>query len=190
MFGIASTVNAGWAFDHTAKVWRHLAVFGLGSGGSEILTLDVSHMARLADNEPVEVMWTSTTAAIATDYANTLGETWSRPALTYAVPNNEMSLEPTAYMVFGSGYREGFGDAKRGNVVWMVDAMTGEKVTEKAYIAPPGSGTYDVAGDVAQIGDIADRLALLVPLLGRDAGGLLGRPSRPLVPLGPRDRHR
>jgi hypothetical protein len=156
VFGIASTVNAGWAYDHEAKVWRHLAVFGLGPGGSEILTLDVSHMGRLQDNDPVEVMWTSSTSETATEFANTLGETWSRPALTYAVPNHEMSLEPTAYMVFGSGYREGVGHLQRGRVVWLVDAMTGETVTEKAYVPPPANGTtYDVLADIAEIGDVA-----------------------------------
>ena len=156
VFGIASTVNAGWAFDHDAQVWRHLAVFGLGPGGSEILTLDVSHMARLAEDDPVEVLWTSSTSGIATEFANTLGETWSRPALTYAVPNHAMSLEPTAYLVFGSGYREGVGHLQRGRVAWMVDAMTGETVTNKAYMTPPPAGTtYDIADDVASIGDIA-----------------------------------
>lgn len=156
VFGVASTVNAGWAYDHEAEVWRHLAVFGLGPGGSEILALDVSHMGRLQDDDPVEVMWTSSTSGLATEFANTLGETWSRPAVTYAVPNHEMSLEPHAFLVFGSGYREGIGDARRGRVVWMVDAMTGETVAEKAYIAPPANGTtFDVLADIAQIGDVA-----------------------------------
>src|SRR5690606_20083176 len=156
VFGVASTVNAGWAFDHEQQVWRHLAVFGLGPGGSEILTLDVSHMGRLADDDPVEVMWTTSTSALATQYQNTLGETWSRPALTYATPNNQMSLEPTAYLVFGSGYREGVGHQQRGRVAWMVDAITGETVTDKAYMIPPPANTpYDVADDLAAVGDIA-----------------------------------
>jgi hypothetical protein len=154
VFGIASTVNAGWAYDDAAGVWRHLAVFGLGPGGSEIMTLDVSHMGRVQDDDPIEVVWTTSTAANAADYAATLGQTWSRPALTYAAPNHEMSLEPSAYLVFGSGYRDGVGADERGRTVWVVDAMTGETVTQKAYVAPVND-TYDVADDVIQASDIA-----------------------------------
>ena len=156
VFGVASTVNAGWAFDEVSKEWRHLAVFGLGPGGTEILTLDVSHMGRVQDDDPVEVVWTASTTSIADQYAATLGETWSRPALTYAVPNDAMALEPKAYMVFGSGYREGVGAIERGRTVWMVDAMTGETVTERAYLPIPEPGTaYDITDDMAAISDIA-----------------------------------
>ncbi|PRQ10226.1 type IV pilin biogenesis protein [Enhygromyxa salina] len=155
LFGIASTVNTGWAFDKDAGKWRHLAVFGLGPGGTEIMTLDVSHMGRLQDDDPIEVVWTTSTAANAADYAATLGQTWSRPALTYAAPNHEMSLEPTAYMVFGSGYRNGVGDVERGRTVWVVDAMTGETVTQRAYVAPPVASSYDVLDDLTQASDIA-----------------------------------
>ncbi|MCA9696781.1 MAG: type IV pilin biogenesis protein, partial [Myxococcales bacterium] len=156
VFGVASTVNAGWIFDEVAQQWRHIAVFGLGPGGSEILSLDVSHMARLQDDDPFDVLWTTTTSAITDQYAETLGETWSRPALTYAVPNDEMSLAPKAYLVFGSGYREDQGDARRGKVLWMVDATTGETVTAKALLPTPTAGTaYDEDGDVAVVTDIA-----------------------------------
>jgi hypothetical protein len=154
VFGIASTVNAGWAFDDDAGVWRHLAVFGLGAGGSEIMTLDVSHMGRLQDDDPIEVVWTTSTAGNAADYAATLGQTWSRPALTYAAPNHAMSLEPAAYLVFGSGYRDGVGAVERGRTVWVVDAMTGETVTQKAYAAPIAD-TYDTADNLTQASDIA-----------------------------------
>lgn len=163
VFGVASTVNAGWAYDELAETWRHLAVFGLGPGGSEILTIDVSHMARLLEdspldqeNKPVEVLWSTSTASIAQDYADTLGETWSRPALTYAVPNHQMVLEPKAYMVFGSGYRNEAGEPERGRVVWMVDALTGETITKKAYAAAPADGAfYDLEDDMAEVSDVA-----------------------------------
>ncbi|PRP99019.1 hypothetical protein ENSA5_29400 [Enhygromyxa salina] len=154
VFGIASTVNAGWAYDDEAGQWRHLAVFGLGPGGAEILTLDVSHMGRVQDDDPIEVVWTTSTAANAADYAATLGQTWSRPALTYAVPNHEMSVEPAAYLVFGSGYRDEVGAVERGRTVWVVDAMTGETVTERAYVKSVNK-TYDVSDDVTQVSDIA-----------------------------------
>ncbi|KIG13947.1 hypothetical protein DB30_07363 [Enhygromyxa salina] len=156
VFGVASTVNNGWAWDEQASKWRHLAVFGLGPGGSKILTLDVSHMGRLETDDPIEVVWTTSTTDNAVDFANTLGETWARPALTYASPNHEMSVEPVAYLVFGSGYREGQGAAERGRTVWVVDAITGETVTKKAFMGVPAANTtYDVADDYAAIADIA-----------------------------------
>jgi hypothetical protein len=156
VFGMASTVNNGWVFDDEAGTWRHLAVFGLGPGGSEILALDVSHMGRLQTDDPIEVMWTTSTTSIAADYAATLGETWGRPALTYAAPNDSMALEPEAYMVFGSGYTDGVGDEERGRTVWVVDALTGETVTQRAFMAPPDPDTiYDVAADYAAVSDIA-----------------------------------
>jgi hypothetical protein len=156
VFGMASTVNNGWVFDDEAETWRHLAVFGLGPGGSEILTLDVSHMGRLQTDDPIEVVWTTTTTSNAADYAATLGETWSRPALTYAAPNDSMALEPKAYLVFGSGYREGVGDEERGRTVWVVDALTGETVKQRAFLEPPDPDSiYDVADDYAAVSDIA-----------------------------------
>jgi hypothetical protein len=156
IYGVASSVNAGWAWDEDAKIWRHLAVFGLGPGGSELVTLDVSHMGRLQDDEPIEVVWTTSTSELAPDYAQTLGETWSKPALAYAVPNDSMALEPKAYLVFGSGYRNGAGDARRGRVAWMVDAITGETVTAKAHMTTPQAGTtYDTLDDVTAASNIA-----------------------------------
>ena len=156
IYGIASTVNAGWAFDEDSEEWRHLAVFGLGPGGSEILTLDVSHMGRIQDDDPIEVVWTASTTAIADEYEKTLGETWSRPALTYAVKGDTMANPPKAYMVFGSGYREGAGDDERGRTVWVVDAISGETVTERAYMpVPPADTVYDVHDDVTAVSDIA-----------------------------------
>jgi hypothetical protein len=156
VYGLASTINNGFVFDPFVDEWRHLAVFGLGPGGSEILALDVSHMGRLQADDPIEVVWTTTTSSIAGDYAATLGETWSRPALTYAAPNDSMGLEPASYVVFGSGYREGSGDEERGRTVWVVDALTGETVTQKAFMAPPDpSSTYDAEDDYAAIADIA-----------------------------------
>jgi hypothetical protein len=156
VYGVASTINAGWAFDENAGEWRHLAVFGLGPGGSEILTLDISHMGRVQDDDPVDVLWTASTTGIADDYADTLGETWSRPALTYAVKNDSMSLEPKAYLVFGSGYRDGVGGEERGRTVWMVDAITGQTVTQKAFMAVPDPDSfYDVEDDMTAVSDIA-----------------------------------
>jgi hypothetical protein len=156
VYGVASTVNAGWVFDEAANQWRHLAVFGLGPGGTEILTLDVSHMGRIQDDDPIEVVWTSSTTDIADDYAATLGQTWSRPALTYAVSNHQMSVEPKSYMVFGSGYRDGVGDVERGRTVWLVDAITGESLTRRAFLPVPDADTiYDLADDMAAVSDVA-----------------------------------
>lgn len=156
VYGLASTINNGFVYDSDLAQWRHLGVFGLGPGGSEILALDLSHMGRLQTDDPIEVVWTTTTSNIAADYAATLGETWSRPAITYAAPNDSMSLEPAAYVVFGSGYREGVGGEERGRTVWVVDALTGETVTQRAFMEPPeADSTYDTEDDYAAISDIA-----------------------------------
>jgi hypothetical protein len=59
-------------------------------------------------------------------------------------------------MVFGSGYREGEGAEERGRTVWVVDAITGETVTERAFVPVPEPDTiYDVEDDMAAISDIA-----------------------------------
>ena len=183
VYGIASTVNAGWAYDEEAQTWRHLAVFGFGPGGSEIVTLDVSHMGRLQTDEPVEIVWTSSTTEIAADYAATLGETWSRPTLTYAVPNHEMSVEPKAYLVFGSGYPKAQDGPENGHVVWLVDAITGEEVVNKAWVDPPVNGTsFDHAKLITTTSDIAVTSHCLSRYWGEmqeaywaDAGGRLYR---------------
>ncbi|EDM75360.1 type IV pilin biogenesis protein, putative [Plesiocystis pacifica SIR-1] len=154
VFGLAATVNTAIIYDETASKWRHAAVFGLGPGGSQIVAMDVSHMGR--PDDPFEILWTTSTASIHEDYEDTLGETWSRPAVTYAVPNDEMSVEPKAYLVFGSGYREGAGEDERGRTMWMVDAATGETLVSKALIPLPAEGTtYDALDDVTAVTDIA-----------------------------------
>lgn len=156
IYGIASTLNAGWVYDEDAQTWRHLGVFGFGPGGRELVAVDLSHMGRLQDDDPIDVVWTTETAGNATQYNQTLGETWSRPAITYAVPGDSMSSTPKAYLVFGSGYRNGAGNKYRGRTVWLVDAVTGETVTEKAYVPRINDGTtYDISDDVTAVGDVA-----------------------------------
>src|SRR5690606_33312972 len=67
-----------------------------------------------------------------------------------------MALEPKAYLVFGSGYRNGSGSDERGRTVWVVDALTGETVTQRAYLPPPDPSTiYDTIDDYAVVSDIA-----------------------------------
>ncbi|NVB36665.1 type IV pilin biogenesis protein [Pseudenhygromyxa sp. WMMC2535] len=155
VYGVASTVNAGWIFDDQIGIWRHLAVFGFGPGGAEIVALDVSHMGRLQEDDPVEVLWTSETSGLAARYEESLGQTWSRPALTYAVPNDLMSVEPRAYLVFGSGYAEAGQGELAGRVLWKVDALTGEASSERALMAAPEQGTsFDDPAEVAAVGDV------------------------------------
>ncbi|EDM77901.1 type IV pilin biogenesis protein, putative [Plesiocystis pacifica SIR-1] len=154
VFGLAATVNNAIIYDESASQWRHLAVFGLGPGGSQLVAMDVSHMGR--PDDPFDIVWTTSTTGNEQDYADTLGETWSRPALTYAVPNDEMSVEPKAYLVFGSGYRDGAGDLERGRTMWMVDAATGETNVSKALLPLPASDTtYDDLDDITSVTDIA-----------------------------------
>ncbi|MCA9697768.1 MAG: type IV pilin biogenesis protein, partial [Myxococcales bacterium] len=156
IYGVASTVNVGWIYDEQKQKWRHLAVFGLGPGGSELIALDVSHMGRLQDDDPFDVLWTSSTTSMAGQYATTLGQTWSRPALTYAVANDSLALAPKAYLVFGSGYRDGGGDPHRGRVLWRVDALTGESSSERALLPLPTTGTtFDAEDDLTAVADVA-----------------------------------
>lgn len=143
-FGIASTINQGWAFDPNAAKWRHLTTVAMGPGGRHLVVLDVAHMGRLGNsgtNVPVEVMWSTETlpGPQGTLLRDTLGETWSRPALTYKAPNRSYILEPEAYLVFASGYDEIDAGAQpwRGQTLHLVDAMTGQTYTEAAYFPEP-----------------------------------------------------
>jgi hypothetical protein len=138
-YGVSATVNQGWAWDDMGTagdksddVWRHLVLLGMGIGGSEFIALDVSHMGRLAADDPVEVLWTTADAALQTDYGSYLGETWARPALTYRFepdPRNEaLDLEPKAYVVMGSGYQTIPPDPanEQGRRLWLANALNGE----------------------------------------------------------------
>ncbi|GEM_PF-1078587 len=161
-FGLASTINQGWAWDESAEKWRHVVVFGFGPGGSEVMALDVSHMGRV-DTNPIDVLWSTETTKESGQKAlfdSTLGHTWSRPALTYAVPNNSMLEKPKAYVVFGSGYVDGTPTSNaHGRTVWMLDAITGETVTpfpSGASMPLPDAGTlYDIGDDYSLVGDMA-----------------------------------
>ncbi|MFV8752579.1 type IV pilin biogenesis protein [Nannocystaceae bacterium ST9] len=156
VYGVASTANVGWVYDHQNTTWRHLASWGFGPGGNELLVLDVSHMGRLAQDDPVDLLWSTSTASIATTYDDTLGETWSRPSLTYMIPGDSIANEPYAYLVFGSGYRNNAGPVQRGRTVWLVDALTGESFHEGAYFTPPADNLhYDTPDDLAAISDPA-----------------------------------
>lgn len=156
VYGVAATANVGWAYDHTAKKWRQLAAFGFGAGGRELVVLDVSHLGRMQSDNPVDLLWTTETSAIADDFEDGLGETWARPTLTYMVPGDDMSVEPYAFFVFGSGYRHNQGPVHRGRTVWLVDAMTGQTYHDTAFMqAPPDQLYYDVPDDFAMITDAA-----------------------------------
>lgn len=144
-YGVAATVNDGWVYDDDASTWRHLAVFGLGVGGTDYIALDIAHMGEVVNDDPVDVLWTTEDAAIKSNYDDYLGETWSRPALTYQVTSNEMSQNPSAYLVFGSGYQTYATPdptQPQGRRIWLVDALTGEP-QEHAVIPTPPSGTYE-----------------------------------------------
>ncbi len=136
IYGVAATANAGWVYDAAASKWRHLAVVGLGAGGSELLALDVSHMSPEAEDGPIEILWTSQDAALRTDYDATIGQTWARPALAYEVPGNVLGVEPLARLVMGSGYAEVAGTAV-GRTLLYADALTGA-ILERATLPAPG----------------------------------------------------
>ncbi|MEE9386206.1 MAG: type IV pilin biogenesis protein [Nannocystaceae bacterium] len=145
-YGIAATANQGWVFDADADEgegkWRHILIVGSGIGGSELLVLDVSHMSPESDADPVEVLWTTRDSDLADTYAPLLGETWSRPALIYSVPDDLLTREPTAYLAFGSGYPDEDDTGSAGRTLLLANAVTGELVDSVSLPAPSGT-TYD-----------------------------------------------
>lgn len=155
-FGLSATVNHGWVYDGALSEWRHLAVVGMGAGGKAYMALDVSHMGRAA--EPLEVLWTTEDAALAPVYRPLLGETWSRPALTYSFPGADPLLpgaEPRASLVFGSGYPDPAPSGPgQGRTVVLADALTGS-IRERARVPTPSDATLRYEPDAAVVNDIA-----------------------------------
>ena len=146
-YGIAATVNAGWVYDDSAPdeadhTWRHVAVVGMGAGGSEYIALDVSHMSPESPRGPIEILWTTEDSGLADAYDELLGETWARPALTYHVPGDVMSNEPDAFLVMGSGYPVDDGASEQGRALLRVDAATGA-ILETAELPAPTNTLYD-----------------------------------------------
>lgn len=144
-YGISATVNTGWVYDDSAAdeeehQWRHLAVFGFGPGGRDYVALDVSHMSPASPRGPLEVLWSTADPDLAPTYAPLLGETWSRPALTYHVPSDDMSKEPVPFLVVGSGYGEG----GSGRSLLRIDARTGA-LLERADVTDPAAATFEAA---------------------------------------------
>jgi hypothetical protein len=162
-FGISSTINQGWVYDEDGGTWRHLAVIGFGKGGTEYVAVDLAHMARLENGDPIEVLWSTWTvddAGWKKAYEEGLGQTWSRPALSYAVPDGptpSISQNPRAYLVFASGYPENAAKSYQGHTLFMVDAVTGETFGELAYFPGPNDPNkiYDTVDDYALVPDPA-----------------------------------
>lgn len=156
--GISATVNHGWVFDGSADTWRHLAVVGMGAGGKEYLALDLSHMGRLQTDDPIEVLWTTEDVALKPDYEALLGETWSRPALTYSFPGVDPlspSAEPTSHVVFASGYPDDTpAGAGQGRTIVLADALTGV-IEEQVRVPVPSDPTLQYEVDSAVVNDIA-----------------------------------
>ncbi len=135
LYGIAATVNQGWVFDEHAATptWRHLGVVGLGAGGTELLALDLSHMSPSSPDGPFEILWTSEDTAVKADYDAYAGRTWARPALTYEVPENRLTEEPSPRLLITTGYPDAGAAASAGRTMMYADAITGE-VLEHAVI--------------------------------------------------------
>ena len=167
IYGLAATINHTWVYDDSSANqaehrWRHLAIIGMGVGGTSLVALDISHMSPYAttgNGMPVEVMWTterlSDNAASPTDnalYAQYNGETWARPAISYHVPNEDAEQEPDAFVVFGTGYQPGSGYSPetynssdpQGRVLFRSDALTGDVLS---YVELPEvtHTTYETA---------------------------------------------
>jgi len=105
IYGIAATINHGFAYLAADDRWAHLGIFGFGEGGREYYALDLSHMSPESPDGPFDVLWSTEDPLLKADYDAYNGETWSRPALTYRMVNDDaLSVEPEAFVVFGSGY--------------------------------------------------------------------------------------
>lgn len=141
IFGVASTLNHGWGFDEGTGEWRHLGVIGMGAGGYEYITLDLSHM-NPDMGTPVDVVWTTEDAAVKSEYDPILGETWARPALTYHVASDRINTEPETFLVGGSGYRDAAGDPVQGRALFVANAITGE-LLERAELPAVVEATYE-----------------------------------------------
>lgn len=146
IYGMGGTLNHGWVFDANAGddgQWRHLAIMGSANGGNLYMVLDLGHMSPASPRGPVEVLWTTHDPDLADKFAARLGETWSRPALVYHVPNDNLSQEPKALLVMGSGYRTSdSADYAQGRAMLVVDALTGE-ILDEAILPKPSEDTYD-----------------------------------------------
>ncbi len=146
LYGISATVNAGYVYDDSSAdeddhQWRHLAVFGFGPGGSDYVALDVSHMSPSSAEGPLEVLWSTDQPSLEATYDAVLGETWARPALTYHVPDDDMSNEPDPFLVVGSGY-QGDAPGSAGRHLLRVNALTGE-LLESAEVPAPIGDQFD-----------------------------------------------
>jgi hypothetical protein len=155
--GISTTINQGFVYDSAAGKWRHLGVFGFGKGGTEYVAMDLSQMGRIAEEQPVQILWTTDTVSSTwqTFYNDSLGETWSRPVLTYQAPNDSYTTEPKAFLVFGSGYRNS-GATTVGRRLIYVDAVTGETQSEAATMnLPTAAQIIDATTNYGLVGDVA-----------------------------------
>lgn len=155
-YGIAATANQGWVYDPNADdgdgSWRHLLVVGNGIGGNHLMALDVSHISPYAEQGPIELLWSTSESALADDYVSLLGETWSRPTLTYRVSNDLLNAEPTSRLVFGAGYASDDANG-RGRTIVVADALTGAVIETAELPAPDDDDVYDP--DFAAVTDVA-----------------------------------
>jgi hypothetical protein len=157
IYGLAATVNQAWVFDEPADKWRHVAIIGMGAGGTHLTALDVSHMSPASSQGQLEVLWTTESPANAADaasYAQYNGETWARPAIIYHVENEDAAQEPgpDAFVVFGTGYQPGSGgdpetydpDLVQGRVLVRAEALTGN-IVETATLPPVTQSMFETS---------------------------------------------
>jgi hypothetical protein len=140
-YGVAATLNHGWAYDASASKWRHLGIIGLGVGGTELLAFDLSHMSPSSPEGPLEILWTTEDAPLKASYDAWAGQTWARPALVYEVPNNVLGVEPTSRLVIGTGYPSAGAGSDVGRTLIYADAITGTVLDHAVLPAAPTS--YD-----------------------------------------------
>jgi hypothetical protein len=158
VYGLGGTANLAWAWDPNTDGgvgrWRHLAVISASRGGAHLMVLDVSHMSPDSPRGPFEILWTSSDASLTSDYKSKLGSTWSRPAISFHVPQDEINTLPVPYLAVGSGepITGASSSDKRGRYLLWINALTG-KLLDSAEL-PKVSGSAYGTGEAA-VSDIA-----------------------------------
>ncbi|WP_105265316.1 pilus assembly protein [Pseudoalteromonas sp. T1lg76] len=139
--------NNGIVDDGLDTVW---VIIGMRRGGMSYYALDIS-----TSNSP-RLMWTldNTTPGM-----SQLGQTWSRPVLTYLKGQKDASGNDEPILVFGAGYDTnkdtGFGADTVGRGIYMVKARDGSLVGKFANdgsndgVAFPGQ--HGIVGEVAML---------------------------------------
>lgn len=129
-FYVDGPLTIGDAYDATAEEWKTVLVGGLGAGGRAYYALDIT------DPEDPKALWEFGTAE-----DDDLGYSYGNPVIT------KRNSDGRWVVMFTSGYNNnesGIGDGN--GRLYVLDAMTGEKLSEIVVSVPAYSGDEDLTG--------------------------------------------